>query len=71
MKQKVGITSSDTFRSDGLAYEVGQSVSFNKGNMDGFLGANFTSRGSQFDGNGDRISLSPGKVVRWTLILSM
>ncbi|MFP0454016.1 TonB-dependent receptor [Acinetobacter baumannii] len=56
---KVGITSSDTFRSDGLAYEVGQSVSFNKGNMDGFLGANFTSRGSQFDGNGDRISLSP------------
>lgn len=42
---KVGITSSDTFRRDGLAYEVGQSVSFNKGNMDGFLGANFTSRG--------------------------
>lgn len=56
---KVGITSSDTFRGDGLAYEAGQSVSFNKGNMDGFLGANFTSRGSQFDGNGDRISLSP------------
>ncbi|MCH7335003.1 TonB-dependent receptor [Acinetobacter sp. NIPH 2699] len=58
-ESKVGITSSDTFRGDGLAYEVGQSVSFSKGNVDGFLGANFTSRGSQFDGDGDRISLSP------------
>lgn len=58
-ESKVGITSSDTFRGDGLAYEVGQSVSFNKGNVDGFLGANFTSRGSQFDGDGNRISLSP------------
>lgn len=27
--------------------------------MDGFLGIDYTSRGSQFDGNGDRISLSP------------
>jgi len=58
-ESKVGITSSDTFRGDGLAYEVGQSVSFSQGNVDGFLGANFTSRGSQFDGDGDRISLSP------------
>jgi len=56
---KVGITSSDTFRGDGLAYEVGQTVSFDKDNINGFLGANFTSRGSQFDGDGNRISLSP------------
>lgn len=58
-ESKIGITSSDTFRGDGLAYEVGQSVSFSRDNVDGFLGANFTSRGSQFDGDGDRISLSP------------
>ena len=56
---KVGVNASDRLRSDGLAYEVGQSVSFAKGNVDGFLGANFTSRGSQFDGEGQRISLSP------------
>ena len=41
---KLGITSSDTFRSDSLAYEIGQSISFNKDNINGFLGANFTSR---------------------------
>ena len=55
----VGISSSDQFRGDGLTYEVGQSVSFSQDRVDGFLGANYSSRGSQFDGNGDRISVSP------------
>lgn len=58
-ESKLGLTSSDTFRGDGLAYEVGQTASFNTANVDGFLGANFTSRGSQFDGDGHRVSLSP------------
>ncbi|MCH7313190.1 TonB-dependent receptor [Acinetobacter sp. ANC 3882] len=61
---KLGITSSDTFRGDGLAYEVGQSVSFNKDNINGSLGANFTSRGSQFDGHGDRIATDPYQTSR-------
>ncbi|RZG83530.1 TonB-dependent receptor [Acinetobacter venetianus] len=61
---KVGITSSDTFRGDGLAYEVGQTVSFDKDNINGFLGANFTSRGSQFDGKGERIATDPYQTSR-------
>lgn len=56
---KLGITSADNFRGDSLAYQVGQTASFNNDKMDGFLGVDYTSRGSQFDGNGDRISLSP------------
>ena len=61
---KLGLTSSDTFRGDGLAYEVGQSVSFHKDNVNGFLGANFTSRGSQFDSHGDRIAIAPMQTSR-------
>lgn len=61
---KLGITSSDTFRGDGLAYEVGQSVAFSKDNLNGFLGANFTSRGSQFDSHGDRIAIGPMQTSR-------
>ncbi|ENX41305.1 TonB-dependent receptor [Acinetobacter sp. NIPH 2100] len=64
LETKLGITSSDTFRGDGLAYEVGQSVSFNKDNINGSLGANFTSRGSQFDGHGDRIATDPYQTSR-------
>lgn len=56
---KLGITSANNFRADGLAYELGQTASFSHDNVNGFLGANFTSRGSQFDGNGERIALSP------------
>ena len=56
---KLGLTSADNFRGDSLAYQVGQTASFNNDKMDGFLGVDYTSRGSQFDGNGDRISLSP------------
>lgn len=56
---KLGVTSADNFRGDSLAYQVGQTASFSHDKMDGFLGLDYTSRGSQFDGNGDRISLSP------------
>ncbi|CAB1208416.1 TonB-dependent receptor [Acinetobacter bouvetii] len=56
---KLGVTSADNFRSDSLAYQVGQTASFANDKVDGFLGLDYTSRGSQFDANGDRISLSP------------
>lgn len=56
---KLGVTSADNFRGDSLAYQVGQSASFSNDSVDGFLGVDYTSRGSQFDGNGDRIALSP------------
>ncbi|MFV7499526.1 TonB-dependent receptor [Acinetobacter pittii] len=56
---KLGVTSADNFRSDSLAYQVGQTASFSNDKVDGFLGIDYTNRGSQFDGNGDRISLSP------------
>lgn len=56
---KLGVTSADNFRSDSLAYQVGQTASFANDKVDGFLGLDYTNRGSQFDGNGDRISLSP------------
>lgn len=56
---KLGLTSADNFRGDSLAYQVGQTASFANDKVDGFLGLDYTSRGSQFDGNGNRISLSP------------
>ncbi|MEG1854678.1 MAG: TonB-dependent receptor [Acinetobacter sp.] len=56
---KLGLTSADNFRGDSLAYQVGQTASFSNDKVDGFLGLDYTNRGSQFDGNGDRISLSP------------
>ncbi len=56
---KLGVTSADNFRGDSLAYQVGQSASFANDSVDGFLGVDYTSRGSQFDGNRDRIALSP------------
>lgn len=56
---KLGINSANNFRADGLAYEVDQTASFHTDKVNGFLGANFTSTGSQFDGHGDRISVSP------------
>lgn len=61
---KLGITTSDTFRGDGLTYEAGQSIAFSKDNLNGFLGANFTSRGSQFDSRGDRIATAPMQTSR-------
>lgn len=56
---KLGITSADNFRGDGLTYQVGQTASFSNDQVDGFLGLDYTRRGSQFDGRGKRISLSP------------
>lgn len=56
---KLGVTAADNFRSDSLAYQVGQTASFANDKVDGFLGVDYTNRGSQFDGRGDRISLSP------------
>lgn len=56
---KLGVTSADNFRGDSLAYQVGQTASFANDKVDGFLGLDYTNRGSQFDSNGDRISLSP------------
>lgn len=56
---KLGVTSADIFRGDSLAYQVGQTASFANDKVDGFFGLDYTNRGSQFDGNGDRISLSP------------
>ena len=56
---KLGVTAADNFRSDSLAYQIGQTASFANDKLDGFLGIDYTSRGSQFDGRGDRISLSP------------
>ena len=56
---KLGITSADNFRRDGLTYQVGQTASFSNDQVDGFLGLDYTRRGSQFDGRGVRISLSP------------
>ena len=56
---KVGVTSADNFRGDSLTYQVGQTASFANDKVDGFLGIDYTNRGSQFDGNGNRISLSP------------
>ncbi|WOE33114.1 TonB-dependent receptor [Acinetobacter sp. SAAs470] len=56
---KVGLTSANNFTADGLAYEVEQNISFKKGDVDGFLGADYTRRGAQFDGNDNRIPLSP------------
>ncbi|MHC5170295.1 TonB-dependent receptor [Acinetobacter johnsonii] len=56
---KLGVTSADNFRGDSLAYQVGQTASFANDKFDGFFGLDYTNRGSQFDGNGDRISLSP------------
>lgn len=58
-QSKVGVTSADNFRSDSLTYQVGQTASFANDKVDGFLGVDYTSRGSQFDGKEDRISLSP------------
>lgn len=56
---KLGITSADNFRRDGLTYQVSQTASFSNDQVDGFLGLDYTRRGSQFDGRGERISLSP------------
>ncbi|ENU82469.1 hypothetical protein F884_01917 [Acinetobacter sp. CIP 102143] len=54
-ESKVGVTSGDNFKNDALAYEAYQSVAFNQGDWNGFLGAGYTQRGEIQDSHGDRI----------------
>ncbi|QLF95028.1 TonB-dependent receptor [Pseudomonas sp. ABC1] len=61
---RAGVTTGDQFRGDGLAYELGQTVSFARDDVDGFLGANVTRRGLQFDGDGKRIGTEPYQTSR-------
>jgi len=63
-QSKVGIASGTNLNRDGMAYELGQTVSFNKDKWDGFLGINYTSRGDQLDGNGNRIAPDPYQTSR-------
>lgn len=63
-RTEVGVTAGRKFSSDALAYELGQSVSFARDQMDGFLGANITQRGAQLDMRGDRIAPEPAQTDR-------
>lgn len=63
-QSKIGVASGTNLNRDGLAYEIGQTISFNKDKIDGFLGVNYTSRGDQLDGNGNRIALDPYQTSR-------
>lgn len=56
---KLGIASANNFRGDSLTYQVEQTASFSNDQVDGFLGIDYSKRGAQFDGDGNRISLSP------------
>lgn len=52
---KVGITSGDNFKSDAMAYEASQSISFNQDALKGTLGIGYAKRGEIQDSHGDRI----------------
>ncbi len=52
---KLGVTSGDNFKSDAMAYEASQSVSFNQGALKGSLGVGYAKRGEIQDSHGDRI----------------
>ena len=52
---RLGITSGDEFKHDALAYEIAQSIGFNQGKVQGYLGASYTQRGEIQDSHGDRI----------------
>ncbi|MBH2001778.1 MAG: TonB-dependent receptor [Moraxellaceae bacterium] len=54
-ESKVGVTSGDNFKNDALAYEAYQSVAFNQGDWNGFLGAGYTKRDEIQDSHGHRI----------------
>jgi len=54
-ESKLGVTSGDNFKNDALAYEAYQSVAFNQGDWNGFLGAGYTKRGEIQDSHGNRI----------------
>lgn len=52
---KVGITSGNNFRSDAMAYEASQNMSFNQGALKGSLGVSYAKRGEIQDSSGNRI----------------
>lgn len=54
-ESKVGVTSGNNFNTDALAYEAYQSIAFNQGDWNAFLGAGYTKRGEIQDSHGDRI----------------
>ncbi|NHC02589.1 TonB-dependent receptor [Acinetobacter sp. 187] len=52
---KLGITSGSNVKSDAMAYEASQTLSFNQGALKGSLGASYAKRGEFQDSHGDRI----------------
>lgn len=54
-ESKLGISSGNHFKSDGLAYEAFQSASFKQEDWSGFLGASYSKRGEIQDSRGKRI----------------
>ena len=52
---KFGITSGGNIKSDAMAYEASQTMSFNQGALKGSLGASYTNRGEFQDSHGNRI----------------
>ena len=52
---KLGVTSGNNFKSDAMAYEASQSMSFNQGAVKGSLGVGYAKRGEIQDSHGDRI----------------
>lgn len=52
---KLGITSGDHLKSDAMAYEASQTMSFNQGALKGSLGASYATRGEFQDSHGNRI----------------
>lgn len=53
---RVGVTAGDHFKSDAMAYEGSQTVSFNQGALKGTLGASYAKRGEIQDSHGKRIA---------------
>lgn len=52
---KLGVTSGGNIKSDAMAYEVSQIMSFNQGALRGTLGASYATRGEIQDSRGRRI----------------
>lgn len=53
---KLGLTSGNHFKSDAMAYEAAQTMSFNQGALRGTLGASYATRGEIQDSRGHRIA---------------
>ena len=52
---KVGVTAGGNIKSDAMAYEASQSVSFNQGVLKGTFGVGYANRGEVQDSHGDRV----------------